>query len=158
MIYVLKNEPSPSAFCDILDYGVGKCGSLLLVIQPLNRMSPDGVAVLKKLEPYLAEKKVTNKWPGHKMSAGNALVHKYKYEDPFVKAIQDINDHLYGWLQPNFPEDICLMRENGEPWFVSITHEKDSYFSLLEEEKNALVQKIPELGRVLTKDKGEHVN
>src|ERR1039457_4055735 len=108
MIYVLKNEPSPSAFCDILDFGVGKCGFAILVIQPLNRMSPDGVAVLKTLEPYLAEKKVTNKWPGHKMSAGNALVHKYKYEEPFARAIQDINDHLYGWLQPNFPEDICL--------------------------------------------------
>ncbi|HUO58404.1 MAG TPA: hypothetical protein VMV05_09555, partial [bacterium] len=61
-------------------------------------------------------------------------------------------------LQPNYPEDLCLLTENEEPWFVSIAHAKDSYFSLPEEEKNTLIQSIPELGRILTKDKGNHVN
>src|SRR5580658_1235380 len=115
MIYVLKNEPSPSAFADILDYGLTQCCSALLVVQPLKRISPQAVEILKKLEPYLTEKKVTPKWPGTKLSGGTGLVHKYKLEQSFVDEISKINDRLYGWLQPNFPEDICLLKEKEEP-------------------------------------------
>jgi hypothetical protein len=156
MIYVLKNEPSPSAFCDLLDFGVDKCAYALMMIQPLNRMSPKGESILKMLEPYLVDRKVTNKRPGTKRLGENALAHKYKYEAPLSGLIQKINDHLYGWLQPNFPEDLCLLRENEEPWFVSITHEKDSFFFLPDTEKNDLIQNIPELGRILKKDDGKH--
>jgi len=158
MIYVLKNEPSPGAFEDILDYGLQHCRFALMVIQPLKRMTPQVEAILKRLEPDLVEKKVSNKWPGTKLTAGQGFVHKYKLEQPFVEKVKKINGHLYGWLQPNYPEDLCLLTENDEPWFVSITHGKDSYFSLPEDEKNTLIQSIPELGRILTKDKGNHVN
>ena len=44
---------------------------------------------------------------------------------------------LYGWQQPQFPEDLCFLKPGRRPWLVSIAHEKDAYFdcekSLLEE-------------------------
>lgn len=158
MIYVLKKEPSPGAFADILDHGLTQCAFALLVVQPLKRISPQAAGILQKLEPYLVEKKVTPQWPGTKLSGGTGLVHRYKLEQPFVDEIAKMNDHLYSWLQPDFPEDICLLRENGEPWFVSIAHEKDGYFSLPDDDRSGLIQKIPELGGILTRDKGNHIN
>ena len=155
MLYLLKTEPSPGAFCDIFDHAVDRCGFAVAVVRPLSRMSPRGEEVLKRLEPFLAEKKVSNKRPGSKVLAENALLYKYKYGAPFSDAVQELNDHLYNWLQPNFPEDICLLRENEEPWFVSCSNKKVSYFSLAEPEKNELVQKIPEMGRILMRDKSE---
>jgi hypothetical protein len=156
MIYVLKNEPSPGAFCDLLDYGVDQCAYAVMVIRPLSRMTPRGEEVLKILEPYLIEKKVSNQRPGTSNLAENALVQKYKYGVPFSGLIRKLNDRLYGWLQPNFPEDICLLRENQEPWFVSAAHKKDSFFSLAEGELSGLIRKVPEMGRILKKDDGAH--
>jgi len=154
MIYVLKNEPTPGAFCDILDFAVTKCVEALLVIQPLSRMSPKGESVLKMFEPFMVEKTVSSKWPGSKLSGPNALVHRYRFDQEFSDLMQKLNDRLYSWLQPNFPENFCLLKEKKTPWFISLTHEKDSYFSLEEAEKNELVQKIPEVGRILKRDDG----
>ena len=156
MIYVLRNEPSPGAFCDLLDYGVEKCAFAVLIIRPISRMSPRGEEVLKLLEPHLLEKKVSNQRPGTSKLSENALVQKYKYGAPLAGAIQKLNDRLYSWLQPNFPEDLCLLRENGEAWFVSSAHKKDSFFSLGDGESSGLIQKVLELGRILKKDDGTH--
>jgi hypothetical protein len=34
---------------------------------------------------------------------------------------------LYAWMQPALPEDLCLVREDGDPWLVSIAHEREGY-------------------------------
>ena len=80
-------------------------------------------------------------WTGHirhrlerarsKLSPGTASI------------LAEVADGLFSWIQPNLPEDLCLFRKEGEPWLVSIAHEKDAYMVLPPEESAALTESIP---------------
>jgi hypothetical protein len=39
----------------------------------------------------------------------------------------EISDDLFQWIHPDKPEDLCFYN-NDVPVFVSISHERDSYF------------------------------
>jgi hypothetical protein len=56
---------------------------------------------------------------------------------------------LYGWVQPELPEDLCLLRDEKEAWLVSIAHERDSYLCLSEDERSRLLDALPQLAALL---------
>jgi hypothetical protein len=64
---------------------------------------------------------------------------------------------LYEWRQPNYPEDLCLLRQDRSPWLVSIAHENDSYLCLSSgKEKEDIIINVPELGPLtIRKHEGE---
>jgi hypothetical protein len=54
-------------------------------------------------------------------------------------------DGLFSWLAPNLPEDLALMRPDGNVWLASIAHEMDAYVELADEEHRTLTARLPSL-------------
>jgi len=148
--YSLLKEPRDKLYGDILDYGLQICGVALLVVD--GELAPRGESVLNKLEPLLISRKESSEWPGTSIQGGVATVLCYTYNSQCVNILKMFTKALYEWLDPEFPQDLCLLRSDGSSWLVSIAHEKDGYFYLTEVEMSNLIRSIPELQSKLSKD------
>jgi hypothetical protein len=91
------------------------------------------------------EKCAQSEWPGTKLLDSTALVYYFDLNKDSAEHLSKASTDLYSWLLPNLPEDLCLIKDDGNPWLVTISHEKDAYLLLSEEEKNDLLLEIPEL-------------
>lgn len=82
----------------------------------------------------------TMRWPGtivHDESQA-AILHTFRVSEDFVRALRRAASSVFDWLGPDLPEDLCFLRHDGRPWFVSIAHEEDAFFTLLSEEADEL--------------------
>lgn len=117
------------------------CDSFLLVMRSSLGISDSCVVVMNRLSPYLLSKSQESEWPGTKLlDDEKATVYKYRLTRESAKILSEITDRLYLWIQPNLPEDLSLLRKNGEPWLVSISHEKDGYFRISTDEEQDLLK------------------
>jgi hypothetical protein len=141
IIFNLLREPRKAAYEMLIDASFKFCNTFLLVAK-------DGVnslGVLKSLEPFLVKKSKENEWPGTK-STNPELVFRFRLEEGSSQILKEAVDRLYGWQQPTHPEDLCFLRPDGSPWFVSISHEFESYFEMTQEEKDLFSAQVPEIG------------
>ena len=70
---------------------------------------------------------------------------EYDFVDGSADILVKAADGLFDWLEPRLPEDLCLLRSDGSPWLVTITHERDAYFVMSREEGLLLTSHIPSL-------------
>lgn len=145
MLYNLIQEPTGSTYRKIIEASISYCDSILLVIRPTLEQNPSLENTISEFIPYLIEKTNTSEWPGTKLTNKKAIVYNFKLNDQVVKLLKKTTPSLYSWIQPDYPEDLVLLRPSGEPWLTTITHEKDGYLLLSEEEKDKLIKDIPDL-------------
>ena len=87
----------------------------------------------------------SSEWPGTKLLGGTALIRYYKWTEDCANIISNAVNGLYDLKQPDFPEDLCLIRGEGDPFLVTISHEKDAYLVLTPEEKEDIIKTISAL-------------
>lgn len=110
---------------------------------PLDQGAED---VLEKLNPWLLDRKETNRWPGTILYDGyTASVFTFTLNDCTKKILIESSSSLYSWRQPFLPEDLCFLREDGREWLVTIAHENEAYLALEPEEKEYIQYAIPAL-------------
>jgi len=136
-------EPRGRIYRGLLDFALGKCETALLVLGPF--LTARGQTVLAQLEPFLKQKAESSEWPGTQLLGGTAWVLRYHFTSECAEILKRAVSGLYRWLQPDFPEDLCLLRTDGRPWLVSIAHERDGYLDLTSEEKTHLFEAFPRL-------------
>ncbi len=142
----LRIEPQGDLYLKLIEYATTQCDVALLVVRHsvlLAPLDPEGERVLEQLEPFLKRKAELSEWPGTELLGHTALVHYYNLEPQCVQILKQATDALYSWVQPRLPEDLCFLRSDGEPWLVSIAHERDAYLYLSEEEKLRLLSALP---------------
>ncbi len=144
-IYNLRTEPTKEIYRKLLLYSLKYCGSFILVLRSTILQSPSAKKIIKKLEPYVLKISEDSEWPGTKLTDNTATVYKFKLNRSTLKLLLESAQSLYSWIQPNLPEDLCIIRLNNEPLLVTISHEKDGYLELTPVEKEDLLTKIPEL-------------
>lgn len=105
--------------------------------------------MLKRLAPFLREKVSSSEWPGTRLLNQRASVFCYNFGVECAQVLKEATNSLYAWQQPDLPEDLCLLFTDGDPWLVTISHERDSYLSLTEEEKAHLLNVAPDFGDLL---------
>ena len=90
--------------------------------------------LLEYLKPYLFAEGQKKKWPGTELLCNDyACSYKYMFNDLSCQILKKyLSDYFDAF------EDISLLREDGKPWFLSITHEKDAYFILTKDEHRML--------------------
>lgn len=152
----LLAEPTGDLYRELLDFAVGECRTALLVVRKSPPLAPQGRELLNRLKPFLASKEESKVWPGTELSPGadpqfvalveTASVYRYDYEPECAEFFKQTTDRLYAWLQPELPEDLCLLRDDGSEWLVTIAHEHDCYLCLSCEEHARLVNAIPQIG------------
>ena len=117
--------------------------SLVIRDYPFNKKQEE---FLLKLSLYEVSRVLTKEWPGTRLLGKNsAYLFNYKFCQSSIDILNCFVKDLFELYEQNLPEDICLYREDSTPLFISISHEKDAFISVDEEEFKFIEWKIPRL-------------
>lgn len=141
----LLTEPAGPAYGGLLDFAATCCPRALLVVRPETELGAAGLEVLAALKPFLEQAVKADRWPGTQLFGDEAELFHFRLEPGSVEVLKAATDHLYGWLHPDLPEDLCFFRPDGEVWMATIAHEEDGFFVLSDWERRRLLQAVPGL-------------
>jgi len=136
-LYSLAGEWGPEQYSRLLDLAIQFGGSFVLV----NRagLSTDGDQLLRFLSPFVVCANRGAAWPGTRLLGGaTAEIHKVSLTVDSLNVLRQAARSVWDWLGPRYPEDLGFLRPSGKPWFVSIAHEQDAFFKLVETERAAV--------------------
>ncbi len=111
--------------------------------------------MLQDLEPYVTARRDSQSWPGTTLLAGEkgaATVVTFRLAPDVISSLTSAASRLYGWRQPQLPEDLCLLRASGEPSLVTISHESDGYLVVDDSEFALLQRDAPGMAALLRKE------
>lgn len=143
--YNLKGSLSTNQYGKLLRFASKYCNSFLPVIRETVSLRQPAIVVLKDLEPFLLSQNDESQWYGTKLFNSIAKVQRYKLTSKSTAILEKLASNLFSRVQPDLPEDLCLIRDNEEPFPVTIAHEKDSYSVLFDKEKLLLETEIPDI-------------
>jgi len=109
------------------------------VIREEQHISKEAIDIIEHLKSYLIETKKVSEWPGTNLLWGKVTLYSYYFNNESAYILYTTEDNLYKWLLPDRPEDLTFYK-NDKPFFVSITHEKDAFFEV--EENDEIFLKI----------------
>jgi hypothetical protein len=101
--------------------------------------------VLEEPEPFLLSRTDESEWPGTRLFDETASVSKFLLRAETVKVLGMVAEGLFEWVQPNLPEDLCILRDDDSQWLVTIAHERDAYLELCDNERGMLLGEVPTL-------------
>mgnify|MGYP001593241357 CR=1 FL=1 len=145
-------EPTDETYASLLQFASRWCSTALLVVREHLGLSELGAALTKQLEPFLLERCTSSSWPGTTLLDGLASVSTYRLDPTVVEGLSAATTGLYGWQQPELPEDLCLLRPGGDPWLVTIAHEGDGFVVLEPTELEGLRRHLPDFAAVLREE------
>lgn len=99
------------------------------VVREGKDVSKEVIDLVESLKVYLIESKKVSEWAGTKLFWEQATLYTYYLNNESAFVLYTSEDNLFKWLLPYRPEDLVFYK-NNKPFFVSITHEKDAYFEL----------------------------
>lgn len=155
LTYTITQEPVGPVYHGLLGHAAAKGYLGLLVVGSELPLSPEGQNVLRELTPFIRQIIPSSEWPGTQLLGTTALVHYFTLCQAAALILQRSSDRLFQWLQPDLPEDLCLLKSLDEPWLVSISHERDAYLLLEEPELPELLKEIPGLKTTITSENSE---
>ena len=136
--YDLIDEPVGADYDALLDTALSQCAFIVLRTRTTAEAAPPE-SVLEQLAPHLERRVET--------SAG--IAHHVRLNRESAAVLKRAARGLYAWQSPDNPEDLCLLREDGSPWLVSIAAERLGYLELAPFEKLLLGRSAPGLAAVL---------
>jgi hypothetical protein len=142
-------EPVGNAYVQLIRHALGRCSTLLMVEREGIGLSEAAQDFLSRLQPFETRRQRGSRWPGTQLLDDEAVILEYRFCAEVMELVQQAAVGLFEWEQPALPEDPCLLRPSGEPWLVTIAHERDAYLRLTADELEELVSKVPELRECL---------
>ena len=143
--YDIETEPRGDVLTSLLAFCASRSTTALLVIREKDWLNNTARRVLSELEPHLLSKEESSEWPGTRLLSETATVLRYSVTPGFVSVLRNQTDALYQWQQPERPEDLCFLRQDGTTLLVTITHESDAYLELEEDEYREIMRLVPAL-------------
>jgi hypothetical protein len=143
--YDLLAEPAGGLYHGLLDFAASLCPLALLVIRPEMDLAEGGRRLLASLEPFVDSRMKSSSWPGTELLGDQAELVYFRLESGSSRFLKGAVQGLYGWQQPELPEDLCLLRADREPWLTTIAHESDASLQLTDWEKAQLLKALPQL-------------
>jgi hypothetical protein len=78
-----------------------------------------------------------------------ALLHTFSFDASVAGVLRRSAYGLYDWQQPDLPEDLAFLRNQRPPLLTSISHERDGFLTLSDEERTDLEARAPTLAKLL---------
>jgi len=142
LTYGVGNSWTSAFYEALLSLAPRYCDRFSLIVP--HGISLDGRKVLTELAPQLVTEVLVDEWPGTKLLWGEKReMLLYEVNEEAVSVLRRAARSLYDWIAPRLPEDLCFLRSDKEPWFVSITHERHCFFILEPNEKRTLERLLP---------------
>ena len=140
IVLFFEREPRDNSYKALLKYACSKFPYFQFVIRPELGLNKNGERVRTELEEFEQSRLKTRKWPGTELFTEEfATAFKYDLNEQSAKILAKTVRGLYDWQQPDFPEDLCILRLDGTPWLVTIAHESYAHLEITEDEKVELL-------------------
>jgi hypothetical protein len=153
MIYNITDEPKDVVYRELVKFLSKTASCFLFVKSPQILLEEEGQYLIRLLLPYKISEQNQSSWPGTELLNGKlATVYRFAPTEEAVNVISSAVVGLFAWQQPNFPEDLCFESNDNRALLTSISHEKDAYLNLSEQECHILQTAIPNLKLELSKD------
>ena len=107
-------------------------------------------AFLNVLRPWQVASEKTKVWPGPEIDGEFAEFITCRVSGHFAKVLLPFAPKFVNCRLREAPEDLCFLRKDGSPLFVSISHEGDGYFDVDGVELEALGAEEPALRKALS--------
>jgi hypothetical protein len=152
-VYSFTTEPKGDLYKRLLDYSLNDCQYFQLIIRPDWPLSEKAKSVAEELNSFLVKKEQVSEWPGTIMFGGSPVtLLQYVLNPQSLRILKRLTPGLYHYLYPNFFEDLSILRPDGEPWLISVAHEKEGWMILSEIEFQNITTAIPRIWYMLRKD------
>jgi len=145
----IQHEPRGLAYKELVSRSLRHADTLLLVTRHSIDIGPSALETLERLRPFTIGQHEASEWPGTRLFEHTATLYTIRLLPEVAAIMTEKARGLFDWTQPWLPEDPCLLRPDGSPWLVTISHEKDAYLSLSSEERETLLAGSPNLASVL---------
>ncbi|HAW10176.1 MAG: hypothetical protein ABSC16_06610 [Candidatus Dormibacteria bacterium] len=136
--YDLVDEPTGDDYRALLLCARSQCDTAVLTVDTTRDLDPSGRAVVERLAPELRSES----------RSGDLRLLRYELSQACVDVLGEAPG-LFAWRQPGLPENLCLLRQDGSPWIVSIAAERIGYVEFTPFEKLLLGRAAPGLAAVL---------
>jgi hypothetical protein len=145
-----KGEWNSTALAKLVECSTRHCQYIVLVI-PENHIAKE-VGLLEQLMPYLIVRRVVSAWPGTvKLSGEQREMLKFSANDAsYGILIDQVLPEMFQ-MTPVI-EDVSLLRDDGRPFLITITHEHDAFFKV---EPTEVAELIAAVGAENVIDVGE---
>jgi hypothetical protein len=136
--YDLVDEPTGDDYRALLTCARSQCDTAVLTIDTARELDAAGQAVVDRLAGEL------------RSEGRSGAIRLLRYElSPVCLDVLGEAPGLFAWRQPGLPENLCLLRQDGSPWIVSIAAERIGYVEFTPFEKLLLGRAAPGLVAVL---------
>jgi hypothetical protein len=133
-IYGLARPWTPLDYQAVLKLSPKFCTAFVVVNR--GELQAAGTDLLYSLRRFLVCQARVREWPGTRLVGGlGATLRKFQLTEESTGILRSAAGTFWDWIEPRYPEDLSLLRPSGAPWFVSITHERDAFFKLFDEER-----------------------
>lgn len=139
--YSIVQEPRGRTYRGLLGIAQTICDTASLVVRGPDPIAAEIQSTLRKLEPFLESE---SELPSVLSIGSPARVFRYRLSERCGVVLCAAVNGLYEWLQPQRPEDLCIIRENV-PCLTTIAHERTAYLDLLPDEYQKLETLVPGL-------------
>lgn len=142
----IQQEPVGETYKKLIEYAARRSSQFVLVVDASYLESEESCSrILDQLKLYLIKKIKHNSWPGTTSYGRCSTIYYFQCNTHTVSILQNSVDSLYGWLPPTLPMDLSFIDENNYEWLVSVTHEKMSWLNICDEEKQHILDYVPNL-------------
>jgi len=154
--YRIAIEPVDDVYTGLLAASPKLSSAGFLAVRATIDLAKRGREILGKLRAFLIRESRDSQWPGTVLLANQAAtVFRFSICPESVEILQRSANRLYEWQQPDLPEDLGLLRADGTPWLISITHESEAYVIAADQELQWLKGEVPGLGPLIPEDIGD---
>lgn len=141
-MFEIAVEPSGAAYQALISLALQDCATGALITRPNLGHSATAQQFLAALSPWIVEETSVREWPGTTLVDGVATLHRFEAA-PDVEPILRRVDRLYGWLQPDYPEDLSFYNADGSVWLGSCSHEGFAYMEAPTRSQHELTSMMP---------------
>lgn len=141
----IYTEPKDEIYEKLIDYALQTTDAFMFVCCNYyngQKYSKKAAAMRKQLAPLSIKRRNDPKWPGTEIYST-----KYKYlicfyhSDPNAAEVLKEPGRSFGWVYPEFPEDLAFFR-NGKCWMTTVAHEEMLWFTGETQEDIAFLESI----------------
>lgn len=136
-------EPRGQEYVQLLIWLAARFDQALLVRRLGQPIHGSGLDLLNRLEPHLIEKTLSSEWPGTVLVGHEAEVIRFKLNDMSLRILLRSAHGLFEWQQPELPEDLSVLRNDGAAVLLSIAHEELWVLALTDRELSQLEAEAP---------------
>ena len=83
--------------------------------------------------------------PGTKLHGRKGVVYGFVLVSASLELLKSAANGLFEWLQPRLPDDLCFLNVEKKPWLTTISHERDAYLSVTEDQLEIILAAVPNL-------------